>query len=782
MSRANLGTGLRQSIIMMILFNLSMAQESGELVKNPMHCLWSHSSQLVSLSEVVRILSINVVQDIEHLITLKDTLQKFKITLWKDQYIKCDLSTCLFLGDRFLFTDLTQTISQAAPPSHRILLEPISIKNSDGEGRCKMDGKELVLGLCVAYLKSTAKLNGFSLHDDPPSETDLEASGSEQPDNSSVQDDTSDNDEQWEVSFLTESRGGLHWVGENSSLMFIARINNLSSSILMLLENVRIQMKQIINSLGFVESYYPTTPPGCNYLIYASLVNKLKQKSNGTLTNEEKARLIVKCKDINEWVLKKNRISKRGLTEWLFSDNSKTIDNLISAQHLSVKTNQVIEQNLANVNNRVKDLSAILKTVAETDFTNLQSVRTYMLNRESEITLREVISLLTEKRLYALNHIEDLKLMSNIVQENFKIRLSRIIDAITPGNHCEVDRRRISCQNGQGHMHKINGSQLYIKSPASKYIVEKIHIPACLFTDSSKSLFRGAGKAFILRNANYYHANFSIPERCVKIKECEGFVMPPPHEKERVEPRFIDPVYFILNDEGGIYMQALRVTTVTKKDGSDVPLDIRPLLFKEEDFPLTIGDKTYPLELFIEHDEEPISAEYFLNQYSVDYFRFNKINIRAEELNEISPWIEIVDDTQALFNESFVFRAVSISAIVITSVGLVCIIILVSKLCCFRRPKAEIEINAKGNYRLSDTYRSFVKKVRGLPRRPNQKTGNTKDEDDEAAQLRDWMDVARDKGLSEQRISELSLPKCRQEVDQALITLKTRDKRNINKK
>ena len=152
MSRANLGTGLRQSIIMMILFNLSMAQESGELVKNPMHCLWSHSSQLVSLSEVVRILSINVVQDIQHLITLKDTLQKFKITLWKDQYIKCDLSTCLFLGDRFLFTDLTQTISQAAPPSHRILLEPISIKNRDGEGRCKMDGKELVLGLCVAYL------------------------------------------------------------------------------------------------------------------------------------------------------------------------------------------------------------------------------------------------------------------------------------------------------------------------------------------------------------------------------------------------------------------------------------------------------------------------------------------------------------------------------------------------------------------------------------------------------------------------------------------------------
>ena len=643
------------------------------------NCIWTYTEQLLSLSDVLRISYYDLIGELSEFLGIrKEIMEKSNFEIWDDDpsfLITEDISIGFLFGEPIPWTKITGAISTALTLNNYLVVDVTKFVHQN-TSLCHKDGIELDKDECQLGIQKNSDSNGFT----PPSDLDY-------------------SDETF-LKLLVLSYGEkFEWIDllqpADSGSKYIFKMSGVGKRIVHLLSDIEGEIKEILSSLRFFDAHWPDfeIPKDCNKWIFSVLRNNtLKQGNDENLTEVNLQQIKSECSDLSASLdlLQINR-EKRNIFTFLFDNREATISRLIKSQNQQVEWDRVAAQNFEAIDD---------------NFGKIQNHISNFQKQELDIDqmLEEQLILIQGRNV--LNHVEDqhrinsdriLSSLLSIFTQSLTLRdqqkrtMDNIFQALTSGHPCHSEGAgRVICQSKAAHIVSLHYGLLKTESRARNHENKDVYIPECLMASQEGadfgSYFLGNGLAFLRGSDKFlHHSNISFPEECVhslqsKTWNCKKFLTSVDNDDVSDTPLFLDPFFYIITEKGKIYIQSEKTVMVSFVRETaligQAPTEII-------NWPFSFNGRTYKKESFIKENIVG-KKRFFVDKYNPSYFEFTPPSVLSAELEKDS-WQYILSHSAQLFENHTVFRALSISSIIVAILIFLGSILLCYCL-CRRRP------------------------------------------------------------------------------------------------
>ena len=689
-SRIMMIVNLVQILSVMITISLQVGNLKDETVYDgdpldAFQCLHLPSYQMTKKFPMVKRVNYDLTHTLEILISVRDELNSLDVKHYQNEpgvlslIESSSIKRALLFGKPVSWTLINSTLVSKFSADHRLILDLIRIvsdKDRDS-GLCLIDRKEVDHSMC----QNLVKLNvgniktKYGLDIAEPSYT-VETENVGRPD------------------ILSLSRSAFNWLTPSSapSHVYLTQSSHVTELLFHLEDMIDHQLVRIIKKLRpFM--IHAKAIERCNPFLFDAL-NKVRCDSSQSepCVSEQ---VVSECRQLTLSLgdLDKDR-SGRGLLSWLFLDQEESINNLIKAQHKSVKAEEIIVRNQLVLESAAKALNENLKSLKTTDEVNSEKLLELIATVETRETLHNVDRILAQDKLQLISFLRDINSQLSDIEREFNLMIQRLISDLLPLGHCSQDpkNRGISCSTGLSFIETYNQGQLSVASMSELYGNTQVYVISCLFLDPQRhslgALFRGNQNGFLKRDSFFHHKNLSVPSACFQNLNAEGwncqdFIATYVEGSDVRPPLQIGPIHYIVGPDFAFLQSLTGTLTLTLDDGRSLPLGPQPLLIKEIQFPVFVNARKIEFFELILAENVSLATEFFLKHVDSNYFYFKLPALKTTKLAS-STWSEYWLDLEEYFVSNPVIKAVSISSLVI--VGLLFFFCALGIfLCCRRR-------------------------------------------------------------------------------------------------
>lgn len=682
-----------------------------------MNCLVTSTYQFSQIGDRARRITYDFSEPLRLLFAVLFQLREFKFGNYegKEGFIQTQnyLTGNLF-GTPIEWTSLQKSTVKAIPNTHqavidlyRIVTDPTSFS-----GLCLKGRVLTTYSLCRSSLRVSAGLIPISTPADP--------------DQSNVN----------RVEVLLMSSSALEFdtpdnIKTENSKFYIFRVDQPAALVFNLTRMVNNQIFEILTQLQPF-SQHIKGQERCNYFILQALCGAIFSKQCEHIEGENLKKIQAECVIYTE--LWKNQRSERSLFSWMFTDQSATILALIKSQHQGVKADKVLATNDLILQRRVSALAKNLELLRNVTGDNFDTVQRILSKVEARRTLMHVESVLRDNKLAILSSLGDLNSLVVNVRTQSNQMLQSLFSELTDDTHCVSDRvtSRIACSDRPGYVETIKHGIIQVNSPGKAYELKNLLIYNCLFLHSTlfsyPTLFRGNRRRFLASEEFNYSKNLTCPRPCFqdiksKAYNCQKCLT---DELNTVLlPLYSESFYFVINGDF-VYLQSISgLVRVVNNKNKEVNIGLRPHLISRSDFPLQTSDKVIQFSDLQSNENSSALSGFFLHEYTSSYFSefdFSSARLGAQGFVK-TQWDDTHQEIKDLFDQSYVFRVLSVSGL--TCLGLGLLILIFCLYCCFRRRKGQTKLIN----RVYSTVRSREEESRGPPalkrKPPSDQVGKT---------------------------------------------------------
>lgn len=402
---------------------------------------------------------------------------------------------------------------------------------------------------------------------------------------------------------------------------------------------------------------------------------------------------------------------KRSLLSYLFSNDYKTINNLMKSSNTNLKNIRILGNEVKGIfhwkNHFEHQFSLLNKSLKD----EIVSVKQSLLLQVNYDNLRRYSDLMEAKKdrtfelLFAIfNRCEAL------ISEG-KRRFDKILSRMSPHSPCSIDvNQEISCPEGAGIVEFEQGIT-HLINRAKKFEIKEVSLATCLFWDNGK-IFQFNGNLFVKDSKFYHNPKVSIPLNCTTVVKDKNYDCSDYYGEKGVKPDQIMKDVFYLLTPRGVYFQNLGSPTKLYfgTNRQSFVITKEPFWVHKDEFPIQLsGSKDYSFESL-----KSVSQETNLNfkilvknrNTDFDYGKFRELHKSA--IKKIG-FQKIYGSFHELFKNSVTVRVISIGGSLATLMVSICAFFILCY-CCSK--------STAGQRRYSKYYRRHPPPTASAPAPP----------------------------------------------------------------
>ena len=482
------------------------------------------------------------------------------------------------------------------------------------------------------------------------------------------------------------------------SRTYIFRADQPATLVFNLTQMVQTQIFQILTQLHPFTQHLPGQER-CSYYIFQSLCEAMFNKPCELIEGDDLIKVRAECFEYS--VLWKNQRAERSVFDWLFTDQSSTILQLIKSQHKSVRADQLLATNDVILQRRVNSLARNLELLRNVSQDNFDKVQGILSNVEARRELLHVESVLRDNKLAIISSIGDLHSFIINVRSQTNQMVKSLFSELTDATNCIADKltSRIACSERPGYVENINNGVITVNSPGRAYEMKNLLIFSCLFLHSNlyshPTIFKGNRRGFLASEEFNYSKNLTCPRPCFENLKSDTYNCQKCLTNDLstvLLPLFFKSFYFIMNGNS-VFLQSINgVVRLVNNQNKEVNIGLRPHYISQSDFPLQTSDGVIHFSDLILNENASALSGFFLHEYSSKYFSefdFSSARLGAQGFVK-TQWEDAQQEIADLFEQSLVFRVLSITGL--TCVGIGTLIMIFCIYFCFRRRQGQSKL------------------------------------------------------------------------------------------
>ena len=377
----------------------------------------------------------------------------------------------------------------------------------------------------------------------------------------------------------------------------------------------------------------------------------------------------------------------RSLISYLFSDDFKTIQNLLSSTNTNLKNVGILDRNLRRLfhwNNKFRKEATLMSKNLEF---NTDALRKSVFLQINFNNLRRYSDLLINEKSRKFQILFSIFNRIELIVLESRRRVNKVMSRLSSTSSCSLDSLgKITCPVGPGVI-DIEKGWAKIINRARKMNIKHVIQAQCLFNEEGH-IFGFNNNLFVSDGKFLHNPLVSVPLNCSTLStdpvyDCTDYFKP---GNADINPDQIDEnIFYLLTDEGVYFQNRGTPTQIYSGDRTESRiLTKEPMWVKKSEFPVQLtghnlmeydGLKSMSKEFNIEFmilDEDRNKA--------FDYGKYRELHKQA--LKVIS-FKKIYGSFSNLFQNNITVRMLSIGSIITTSLIVLCLIVT-GCFCCSR--------------------------------------------------------------------------------------------------
>ena len=562
------------------------------------NCLWTHSTQFAANEKTVRVNNYDLLGPLASLIGHYYGLDNYlgsASTEWGGALECEDSAQCMQLGQPIRFQEIN-IVDQPLPESGFILTDSFVTASPEDLLYCRVREKVFLHSNCEQVMSQTADKYNVPMK----GRDDLEAGIIYV---AAIRRD--------QLTFIPVSDDGYRG-------KYLVHADELGR---LVIKARKLLVKSMINLLVTMEPFQNRfkklhTNSECKPALIWSICRHLGLDCTKTLTDNEQTRLDKVCDHLGP---KLKSVDKRGLLDFIFLDQMKTLNSLLSTSNINMANIQLID---GNINSLYKYL---VKFKYETQ-TNLNITARRLAAVHGESRVNQYLAELNMNKMIRLAGIHGRLNNIQILLMSHHHRMEAILEQLRPmprdhAHSCDTNFRGFTvCQDGSAVLVDDNateaGGVLRVKSVAHVLQTTTVKYADCLDFNTDKA-FIGSQRGFILDDNYLRSDNMSVPQQCFAYFSdpnlgCDKYLV---SKKNVPRPQLLvagKTLQFVKNQDY-VFLQNSVSGTVSIVDKMNVYHQIGNAVFalSKNDFPIHIDNQQIHWHYLDNRDDAPGLIEFF---------------------------------------------------------------------------------------------------------------------------------------------------------------------------
>ena len=377
----------------------------------------------------------------------------------------------------------------------------------------------------------------------------------------------------------------------------------------------------------------------------------------------------------------------RSLISYLFSDDFKTIQHLMSTTNTNLKNVGILDRNLKRLfhwNNKFRKEATLMSKNLEF---NIDAVKKSLFLQINFDNLRRYSDLLINEKSRKFQILFSMFNRIELIVLESRRRINKVMSRLSSSSPCSIDNGgKITCPVGPGVV-DIEQGWAKIINRARKMNIKHVKQAQCLFNEEGH-IFGFNNNLFVSDGKFLHNPLVSVPLNCSTIStdpvyDCSGYFKP---GNADINPDQIDENIFYLLTAEGVYFQNLGAPTQIYS-GDRVEsriLSKEPMWVKKSDFPVQLtGHKLMEYDGLKSMSKEFNIEFMILNEDRNKAFDYGKYRELHKQALKVISFKKIYGSFSNLFQNNVTVRVLSIGSIITTSIIVLCLIVT-GCFCCSR--------------------------------------------------------------------------------------------------